>query len=43
LVYEKLKDFKSAVETYQKIKIEYPKSEEVKTVDAYIARAEVQL
>lgn len=38
LVYEQLKDYKSAEEAYTKIKSEYPSSQEATIVDAYIAR-----
>ena len=43
LVYEEQKEFKSAVETYKKIKTDYPESVEAASVDAYIARSEAKL
>ena len=43
LVYEELKDFKSALESYEKIKTEYSDSEEAKSIETYIARAEAQI
>ncbi|MES2457502.1 MAG: tetratricopeptide repeat protein [Bacteroidota bacterium] len=42
LVYEAEKDFASAQEAYSKIKTQYPESTEASTIDAYIARVEVQ-
>ncbi len=43
LVYEEQKDFKSAVESYSKIKSDYPESATASTIDMYIARAEGKL
>ncbi len=43
LVYEEQKDFKSAVDTYTKIKSDYPESAAASTIDEYIARAEGKL
>lgn len=43
LVYEEQKDFKSAVDTYTKIKSDYPESATASTIDIYIARAEGKL
>jgi len=43
LVYEAQKDYKSASETYKKIKTDYPESNEATSIDAYIARADAQL
>lgn len=40
LVYEATKDYKSASDTYKKIKSDYPESTEAQSIDAYIARAE---
>ncbi|WP_207428129.1 tol-pal system YbgF family protein [Pedobacter sp. SYSU D00535] len=42
LVYEEQKDFKAAADTYEKIKKEYPQSQEAALVDAYIARAKAR-
>ncbi|WP_342646813.1 tetratricopeptide repeat protein [Mucilaginibacter sp. CSA2-8R] len=42
LVYEARNDSKSALETYQKIKTDYPASAEAQNIDAYIARAEAK-
>lgn len=42
LVYEARKDFKGAAEAYNKIKSEYPTSNEAQNIDAYIARAEAK-
>jgi tetratricopeptide (TPR) repeat protein len=42
LVYEARKDSKSAAESYQKIKTDYPTSTEAQSIDAYIARVEAQ-
>jgi len=38
LVYDAEKNYKSAVETFQKIKTDYPASAEAQTIDEYIAR-----
>jgi len=38
LVYDAEKNYKSAVESYQKIKTDYPTSNEAQTIDEYIAR-----
>ncbi|MBK0382032.1 tetratricopeptide repeat protein [Pedobacter sp. SD-b] len=43
LVYEEQKDFKSAVDTYTKIKSDYPESATATNIDMYIARAEGKL
>ena len=43
LVYEEQKEFKSALDTYKKIKTDFPESVEAASVDAYIARAEARL
>lgn len=43
LVYEAEKDYKSADETYKKIKTDYFASTEAQNIDAYIARAEAQI
>jgi tetratricopeptide (TPR) repeat protein len=43
LVYEEQKDYKSADETYKKIKSDYPESNEAQSMDAYIARVEAKL
>jgi len=43
LVYETQKDYKSAADTYKKIKTDYPESNEAQNMDAYIARAEAQV
>ncbi|RYZ99388.1 MAG: tetratricopeptide repeat protein [Sphingobacteriaceae bacterium] len=43
LVYEATNDNKSAVETYQAIKNDYPESTEAQSIDEYIARAEAKL
>ncbi|RWY49340.1 tetratricopeptide repeat protein [Mucilaginibacter gilvus] len=42
LVYEAKNDNKSAVDTYKKIKTDYPTSTEAQSIDAYIARAEAK-
>lgn len=42
LVYEEQKEFKSAEDTYQKIKTDYPESYEATIVDSYIARAQAR-
>jgi tetratricopeptide (TPR) repeat protein len=43
LVYEEQKDYKSADDTYKKIKSDYPESAEAQSMDAYIARVEAKL
>src|SRR5690554_2203695 len=43
LVSEAQNDYKGALEAYNKIKTEYPQSQESSMVDAYIARAEAHL
>lgn len=43
LVSEAQNDFKGALDAYNKIKKEYPQSQEAAMVDAYIARAEAHL
>jgi tetratricopeptide (TPR) repeat protein len=43
LVYEAEKDYKSADETYKKIKTDYFGSTEAQNIDEYIARAEAQV
>jgi tetratricopeptide (TPR) repeat protein len=43
LVYEAQNDFKSALESYTKIKTDYPESNIASTIDMYIARAEGKL
>ncbi len=43
LVYEAQNDYKSADETYKKLKSDYPESAEAQSIDAYIARAEAKL
>lgn len=43
LVYEKENDNKSAVDTYKKIKSEYPASPQAESIDGYIARVEAKL
>ena len=42
LVYEAENDYKSAADTYKKIKSDYPESAEAQSIDAYIARAEAK-
>jgi len=42
LVYEAKKDNQAAVETYKKIKTDYPASAEAQNIDAYIARTEAK-
>ena len=42
LVYEAENDYKSAADTYKKIKSDYPESTEAQSIDAYIARAEAK-
>jgi len=41
-VQEMNKDFKSAVETYERIKKDYPKSTEAREIERYIVRASNQ-
>jgi tetratricopeptide (TPR) repeat protein len=43
LVYEAQNDYKSADETYKKIKSDYPESNEAQSMDGYIARVETKL
>ncbi len=43
LVYEEQKDFKAALESYKKIKSDYPESTEASTIDMYIARVEPKI
>lgn len=43
LVYEAENDFKSALDTYKKIKTDYPMSTEAQNIDEYIARAEAKI
>jgi tetratricopeptide (TPR) repeat protein len=43
LVFEAENDLKSAVETYKKIKTDYPQSAEAQLMDEYIARDEAKL
>lgn len=43
LVYEAQKDFKSASDTYKRIKTDYPESTEAQSIDAYIARADANV
>jgi tetratricopeptide (TPR) repeat protein len=42
LFYEARKDAKAAVESYQKIKTDFPTSAEAQNIDEYIARAQAQ-
>ncbi len=42
LVYEALQDYKAAGEAYNKIKTEYPDSQEGSLIDSYIARAQAK-
>ncbi|MEJ2904466.1 tetratricopeptide repeat protein [Pedobacter panaciterrae] len=42
LVYEVQKDYKGAADAYNKIKTQYPQSQEAQMIDEYIARAEAQ-
>lgn len=42
LVYEAKNDYKTALETYQKIKTDYPISNESQNIDEYIARAKAK-
>jgi tetratricopeptide (TPR) repeat protein len=41
LVYEKLGQYENALETYQKIYNDYPKSDEARTIEKYIERAKL--
>lgn len=43
LAYENMGNYKKAIETYTEIKNKYPQSQEGRTVDKYIARAEGKL
>ncbi|ETZ20084.1 tetratricopeptide repeat protein [Pedobacter sp. V48] len=43
LVYEVQKDYKGAADAYNKIKTQYPQSQEAQMIDEYIARAEAQV
>ncbi|NJK87389.1 MAG: tetratricopeptide repeat protein [Bacteroidales bacterium] len=43
MVYEELGDFKKAIEAYEKIKEQYPKSEEAADIDKYITAATVKM
>ena len=43
LVYEVQKDYKGAGDAYNKIKTQYPQSQEAQMIDEYIARAEAQV
>ena len=43
LVYEKLEDFKKAKEVYQKIKDEFPKTQEAGTADKYLGRVDARI
>lgn len=42
LVYESQNDYKSASETYKKIKTDYPESTEAQSIEAYIARTDAK-
>ncbi len=42
LVYEAQKKYSDALESYQKIKTDFPESSEASSIDKYIARAEAQ-
>jgi tetratricopeptide (TPR) repeat protein len=42
LVYDAKKDYKSAIESFQKIKTDYPNSTEAQSADEYIARDEAR-
>jgi tetratricopeptide (TPR) repeat protein len=42
LVYEAQKNYSDALESYQKIKSDFPESNEASSIDKYIARAEAQ-
>jgi tetratricopeptide (TPR) repeat protein len=43
LVFEAENDLKSAIDTYKKIKTDYPQSSEAQSIDEYIARDEAKL
>jgi tetratricopeptide (TPR) repeat protein len=43
LVYEATKDYKSADETYKKIKSDYPDSQESQSIDEYISKVEAEM
>lgn len=43
LVYEAQKEYKDAADAYNKIKTQYPQSQEAQMIDEYIARAEAQV
>ncbi|RZM28334.1 MAG: tetratricopeptide repeat protein [Pedobacter sp.] len=43
LVYEAQKSFKDAAESYNKIKAQYPESQEATMIDEYLARAEAHV
>ena len=43
LVYEKLEDYKKAKEIYQKIKDQFPKSQEAGTADKYLGRVDARI
>lgn len=43
LVYEQLDDLKKALDAYQKIKSEYPTSDEARQIDKYISALEVRM
>ena len=43
LVYDAEKDYRSAIDTFKKIKTDYPNSTESQTIDEYISRDEAKL
>ncbi|MGH2624543.1 MAG: tetratricopeptide repeat protein, partial [Sphingobacterium sp.] len=43
LVYEELQDYKKAIDTYQKIRDEYPESAESTTIDSFLARVQAKI
>jgi len=43
LVYEELKDYKKALSYYERIKKEYPQSDEARDIDRYIAAAKMKI
>ncbi len=43
LVYEELKDYKKALSYYEKIKKEYPNSDEARDIDRYIASVKMKI
>ncbi len=43
VVSEELKDFKEALEVYKKIKLDFPDSEEGRTIDKYITRVKLKM